>query len=59
MEGLGHAIYTAIPTFDEEEIFIILGDTIFDVNLKDFLKLKFLLLELKKLKIIKDLVLQL
>ena len=35
MEGLGHAIYTAIPTFDEKEIFIILGDTVFDVNLKD------------------------
>jgi glucose-1-phosphate thymidylyltransferase len=34
MEGLGHAIYTAIPTFDDEEIFIILGDTIFDVDLK-------------------------
>jgi glucose-1-phosphate thymidylyltransferase len=34
MEGLGHAIYTAIPTFDEKEIFIILGDTIFDVDLK-------------------------
>jgi len=34
MEGLGHAIYTAIPTFDDKEIFIILGDTIFDVNLK-------------------------
>ena len=40
MEGLGHAIYTAIPTFDEEEIFIILGDTIFDVNLKDVFKNK-------------------
>jgi glucose-1-phosphate thymidylyltransferase len=36
MEGLGHAIYTAIPTIDEKEIFIVLGDTIFDVNLKDF-----------------------
>ena len=34
-EGLGHAIYTAIPTFDEEELLIILGDTIFDVNLKE------------------------
>jgi len=34
MLGLGHAIYTAIPTFDEEEIFIILGDTVFDVDLK-------------------------
>lgn len=35
MEGLGHAIYTAIPTFDDDEVFIILGDTVFDVNLKD------------------------
>jgi glucose-1-phosphate thymidylyltransferase len=34
MEGLGHAIYKAIPTFDDKEIFIILGDTIFDVYLK-------------------------
>ena len=34
MEGLGHAIYTAIPTFDDNEIFIILGDTVFDVDLK-------------------------
>lgn len=38
MHGLGHAIYTAIPTFDEKEIFIILGDTIFDVNLKEVFK---------------------
>ena len=52
MEGLGHAIYTAIPTIDEKEIFIILGDTIFDVNLKDvFKRKKLLLLELKKLMI--------
>jgi len=40
MEGLGHAIYTAIPTFDDDEIFIILGDTIFDVNLKSVFKNK-------------------
>ena len=40
MEGLGHAIYTAIPTFKDEEIFIILGDTIFDVNLKEVFKNK-------------------
>ena len=40
MEGLGHAIYTAIPTFDDEEIFIILGDTIFDVNLKNVFRNK-------------------
>ncbi|MCH8170442.1 MAG: NTP transferase domain-containing protein [Bacteroidetes bacterium] len=33
--GLGHAIYKAIPTFDDEDIFIILGDTIFDVNLDE------------------------
>jgi glucose-1-phosphate thymidylyltransferase len=31
--GLGHAIQMAVPTFDDEEIFIILGDTIFDVDL--------------------------
>ena len=40
MLGLGHAIYTAIPTFDEKEIFIILGDTVFDVDLKDVFKNK-------------------
>ncbi|MBN1637916.1 MAG: NTP transferase domain-containing protein [Ignavibacteriales bacterium] len=40
MLGLGHAIYTAVPTFDEEDIFIILGDTVFDVNLKDVFKKK-------------------
>ena len=40
MEGLGHAIYTAIPTFDDDEIFIILGDTIFDVDLKNVFKNK-------------------
>jgi len=39
--GLGHAIQVAIPTFDDDEIFIILGDTIFDVDLKKvFLKKK-------------------
>lgn len=41
MEGLGHAIYTAIPTFDDDEIFIILGDTIFDVDLKSVFKSKY------------------
>lgn len=40
MEGLGHAIYTAIPTFDDKEIFIILGDTVFDVYLKNVFKNK-------------------
>ena len=40
MLGLGHAIYTAIPTIDEKEIFIILGDTVFDVNLTEVFKNK-------------------
>ncbi|MFA7420897.1 MAG: sugar phosphate nucleotidyltransferase [Melioribacteraceae bacterium] len=31
--GLGHAIQMAVPTFDDKEIFIILGDTIFDVDI--------------------------
>ncbi len=33
MLGLGHAIYTAAPTFGDDDLFIILGDTVFDVNL--------------------------
>jgi len=48
MLGLGHAIYTAVPTFDEEEIFIILGDTIFDVDLKDVFKNKITSLGIKE-----------
>lgn len=50
MEGLGHAIYTAIPTFDDDdkEIFIILGDTVFDVNVKDVFKNKQSALGVKK-----------
>lgn len=40
MLGLGHAIQIAVPTFDDEEIFIILGDTIFDVDLKTVLSKK-------------------
>src|SRR5690606_19320186 len=50
MEGLGHAIYTAIPTFDEDNIFIVLGDTIFDVNLKDLFKSKHSSLGVKKVE---------
>ncbi|NWF89382.1 MAG: NTP transferase domain-containing protein [Ignavibacteriaceae bacterium] len=50
MEGLGHAIYTAIPTFDEKEIFIILGDTVFDVYLKDVFKNKQSALGVKKVE---------
>lgn len=48
MEGLGHAIYTAIPTFDDNEIFIILGDTVFDVYLKDVFRNKQSALGVKK-----------
>ena len=40
MLGLGHAIYSALPTISEKEIFIILGDTVFDVNLKGVFKKK-------------------
>ncbi|OGU27851.1 MAG: nucleotidyl transferase [Ignavibacteria bacterium GWA2_35_9] len=50
MEGLGHAIYTAIPTFDDDEIFIILGDTIFDVNLKEVFKNKISSLGVKEVE---------
>ena len=32
--GLGHSIYVARETFDHDPIFIILGDTIFDVELQ-------------------------
>lgn len=38
--GLGHAIYIASPTFEDEDIFIILGDTIFDVDLRNVLSQK-------------------
>lgn len=31
--GLGHAIQIAAPTIDDDEIFIILGDTLFDVDI--------------------------
>ena len=50
MEGLGHAIYTAIPTFDDDENFIILGDTIFDVDLKGVFKNKISSLGVKEVE---------
>ncbi len=37
--GLGHAIYQASRTFHEEEIIIILGDTVFDVDLNQITNL--------------------
>jgi len=36
--GLGHAIYMAKDTFKNDPLFIILGDTVFDVELKNVLK---------------------
>jgi len=38
--GLGHAIYQAAATFNNDEILIILGDTVFDVNLNQITKLE-------------------
>ncbi|MBI9070845.1 MAG: NTP transferase domain-containing protein [Melioribacteraceae bacterium] len=38
MLGLGHAIHTAITTLNHEEIFIILGDMIFDADFRKFLQ---------------------
>ncbi|MCL4550507.1 MAG: sugar phosphate nucleotidyltransferase [Bacteroidetes bacterium] len=38
--GLAHAIKVAVPTLDHDEIFIILGDTIFDVDLKSVFEKK-------------------
>ncbi len=35
--GLGHAIYTAHETYGQDPLFIILGDTVFDVELKQVL----------------------
>ena len=50
MLGLGHAILTAAPTFDDDDLFIILGDTIFDVDLKDVLKNKVTSLGVKEVE---------
>ncbi len=38
--GLAHAIKVAVPTLENGEIFIILGDTIFDVDLKSVFEKK-------------------
>jgi glucose-1-phosphate thymidylyltransferase len=36
--GLGHAIYTARDYLDHQPLFIVLGDTIYDANLKKVIK---------------------
>jgi len=38
--GLGHAIHQAASTFNDEEIIIILGDTVFDVDLSQITRLE-------------------
>lgn len=40
-QGLGHAIYLASKYFEEEPVLIILGDTIFKVNLKKVISGKY------------------
>ena len=50
MHGLGHAIYLAAPTFDEDDIFVILGDTLFDVDLSYVFRSKYSSLGVKKVE---------
>lgn len=50
MHGLGHAIYIATPTFDEDDIFVILGDTLFDVDLSYVFRSKYSSLGVKEVK---------
>lgn len=40
MLGLGHAVYRAKDYLDDEPVVIVLGDTIFELNLTDFLASK-------------------
>jgi glucose-1-phosphate thymidylyltransferase len=40
MLGLGHAVYMAKDYLDDEPVIIILGDTIFELNLADFISSK-------------------
>lgn len=48
--GLGHAIWTARETYHNEELVIILGDTIFDVDLKSVINLPQSALGVKEVK---------
>jgi glucose-1-phosphate thymidylyltransferase len=48
-EGIGHAVWMAKDYFNEnEEILIVLGDTILDLDLKDFLSSNYSVLGVKK-----------
>lgn len=48
--GLGHAIYTAGDFLDKGPVIIVLGDTIYDVNLKSILKSTHSTLGVKSIK---------
>jgi glucose-1-phosphate thymidylyltransferase len=48
--GLGHAIYQASRTFMDEEIVIILGDTVFDVDLNQITNLEYSSLGVKEVE---------
>lgn len=50
MLGLGHAILMGEPTFKSEPLLIILGDTIFDVDLAEAINTDISLLGVKKVK---------
>lgn len=50
-EGIGHAIWTAKELINEQdEVIIVLGDTIFDVNLKEVISLPYSAVGLKKVE---------
>ncbi|MEE9226084.1 MAG: sugar phosphate nucleotidyltransferase [Bacteroidota bacterium] len=48
--GLGHAVYSARHTFGREPILIILGDTIFEVNLRTLTRSKYTTLGVRKVE---------
>jgi len=48
--GLGHAIYISKDTFKGDELLIILGDTIFDVDLKSMLSKEYSALGVKEVE---------
>lgn len=50
MLGLGHAIYTAVPTFGDDELFIVLGDTIFDVDISNVVNSEYSSLGVKEVE---------
>ncbi len=48
--GLGHSIWCARSTFGSDPVFIILGDTIFDVDLEPVLQSKYSMLGVKEVE---------